>query len=62
MAHERVVEYVPVTDVFANPQNPSIKTLVAAAPGRNWNFAAGVPIATNGWGRTRTLYSFRAFH
>nr|MBA3506439.1 ABC transporter ATP-binding protein [Betaproteobacteria bacterium] len=44
MAHGRVVEYGPVTDVFTNPQDPYTKALVAAAPGRSWNFAAGVPI------------------
>ncbi len=46
MAHGRVVEYGPVTDVFTNPQNAYTKALVAAAPGRNWNFAGGVPMAT----------------
>ncbi|MGI8896138.1 MAG: ABC transporter ATP-binding protein [Casimicrobiaceae bacterium] len=46
MAHGRVVEYGPVADVFANPRNAYTKALVAAAPGRNWNFALGMPIAT----------------
>jgi len=48
MSHGRIVEYGPVTDVFTNPQNPYTKALVAAAPGRNWNFAERVPIATIG--------------
>jgi len=48
MAHGRVVEYGPVSDVFANPQNTYTKALVAAAPGRNWNFVAGVPMKPTG--------------
>jgi peptide/nickel transport system ATP-binding protein len=42
MAKGRIVEYGTVKDVFANPQNPYTKALLAAAPGRAWDFSAGV--------------------
>jgi len=48
MAHGRVVEYGRVTDVFSHPQNAYTKALIAAAPGRNWDFARGVPMARIG--------------
>ena len=41
MAHGRVVEYGPVTDVFTNPQDAYTRALLAAAPGRSWNFGKG---------------------
>src|SRR5690349_8110689 len=33
-----VVEYGPVADVFLRPQHDYTKSLLAAAPGRNWEF------------------------
>ena len=48
MAHGRVVEYGTAHDVFTNPQNAYTKALVAAAPGRGWNFAEGMAVALTG--------------
>ena len=42
MSGGRVVEYGTVSDVFANPQNDYTKALLAAAPGRAWEFVQGV--------------------
>jgi peptide/nickel transport system ATP-binding protein len=42
MSNGRVVEYGTVSDVFTNPQNDYTKSLLAAAPGRAWEFAGGV--------------------
>ena len=42
MSRGRVVECGAVRDVFANPQNVYTKSLLAAAPGRAWEFAEGV--------------------
>jgi len=42
MSHGRVVEYGTVSEVFANPQNDYTKSLLAAAPGRAWEFSGGV--------------------
>ncbi len=42
MSGGRVVEYGTVNDVFANPQNDYTKALLAAAPGRAWEFVQGV--------------------
>ncbi len=42
MSQGRVVEYGPVTEVFAHPADPYTKALLAAAPGRGWAFEGGV--------------------
>jgi peptide/nickel transport system ATP-binding protein len=42
MSGGRVVEYGTVAEVFANPQNDYTKSLLAAAPGRAWDFGGGV--------------------
>ncbi len=42
MSKGRVVEYGTVSDVFAHPQNDYTKALLAAAPGRAWDFSGGV--------------------
>ena len=42
MSAGRVVEYGTTADVFARPQNDYTKALLAAAPGRTWDFAGGV--------------------
>ena len=41
MSKGRVVEYGTVSDVFAHPQNDYTKALLAAAPGRAWDFSGG---------------------
>ena len=41
MTHGRVVEYGPTAKVFADPQDPYTKSLLAAAPGRGWFGAKG---------------------
>ena len=48
MSGGRVVEYGMVKDVFAHPQHDYTKALLAAAPGKAWEFAGGVarPVAT----------------
>ena len=42
MSNGRVVEYGTVSEVFINPQNDYTKSLLAAAPGRAWEFSGGV--------------------
>ena len=42
MSKGRVVECGTVKDVFANPRSDYTKSLLAAAPGRAWEFAEGV--------------------
>jgi len=44
LAHERVVEYLPASDVFANPPDPYSKVLVARSTGAQLEFCGGVPI------------------
>jgi len=41
MSKGRVVEYGTVREVFAHPQNDYTKALLAAAPGRGWDFSEG---------------------
>jgi len=41
MSKGRVVEYGTVRDVFAHPHHDYTKALLAAAPGRGWDFSEG---------------------
>jgi peptide/nickel transport system ATP-binding protein len=41
MSKGHVVEYGTVREVFAHPQNDYTKALLAAAPGRGWDFSEG---------------------
>lgn len=45
MHHGKVVEHGPATEVLVRPQKPYTRDLIAAAPGRNWDFAAGRRVA-----------------
>ena len=42
MSKGRVVEYGPVSEVFAHPRDPYTQSLLAAAPGGGWRFEGGV--------------------
>jgi peptide/nickel transport system ATP-binding protein len=42
MSHGRIVESGTVADVFTRPRNDYTKALLAAAPGRRWDFSGGV--------------------
>jgi peptide/nickel transport system ATP-binding protein len=48
MSKGHIVECGTVREVFAHPQNDYTKALLAAAPGRGWDFAGGVarPLST----------------
>ena len=45
MQHGRVVEYGPAAQVLGAPQQDYTKALIAAAPGRHWDFANFRPFA-----------------
>ena len=42
MSQGRIVECGTVIDVFTRPRNDYTKALLAAAPGRRWDFSGGV--------------------
>ncbi|WP_222425825.1 ABC transporter ATP-binding protein [Vreelandella titanicae] len=45
MQRGRLVEYGPAAQVLGKPQAEYTKQLMEAAPGRGWDFAAGMPVA-----------------
>ena len=47
MQNGRVVEYGPAGQVLGAPQQDYTKTLIAAAPGRHWDFANFRPFSEN---------------
>jgi ABC-type microcin C transport system duplicated ATPase subunit YejF len=48
MQHGRIVEYGPARQVLGAPQQDYTKALIAAAPGRHWDFANYRPFAEAG--------------
>ncbi len=48
MQHGRIVEYGPAGTVLGSPQQEYTKALIAAAPGRHWDFANFRPFAEAG--------------
>jgi peptide/nickel transport system ATP-binding protein len=50
MTRGRIVEYGPATQVFAHPRDEYTKSLLAAAPGRDFAFGNATPLEAGGAG------------
>lgn len=44
MQRGRLIEYGPAAQVLGQPKAEYTRQLMEAAPGRGWDFAAGVPL------------------